>query len=368
VRIDVTALQHDAILLEPTPQMSFRALKTSEEPAGTADFVWIGELADIPGQAVLVVRGEKVTGNIHAGSDLYQVRPLDDSGLHAVIKVNQAEFPEEHPPEFEAIERQSGTYDLEALPDEAAELPGQIREISLLVAYTPAVKAKIADVDGMIQLAIAETNLSYRNSDVKLVARLVDSYQVSYAESGNFGQEVSRFRGKTDGFMDEVHARRDQFGADLAVLIMDNPQYCGLASAILADEATGFAGVHYTCATGNFTFAHELGHLQGARHNPEQDGSTSPFAWGHGYFNESKHWRTVMSYNCPSGCTRIPYWSNPDINYNGDPTGTAAKHDNARVLDHTATIVGNFRGLPAGGMGYVWAHDPTSGNYAPSAT
>ena len=45
-----------------------------------------------------------------------------------------------------------------------------------------------------------------------------------------------------------------------------------------------------------------------------------------------------LGYNC----TRIQYWSNPDIDYLGDPTGTAAD-DNARCLDSTAYTVANFR-------------------------
>jgi hypothetical protein len=149
--------------------------------------------------------------------------------------------------------------------------------------------------------------------------------------------------------MDEVHTHRDTYKADVCVLIIDNPSACGLASAIMATEASAFCAVHWDCATGYYSFAHEIGHLQGARHNPEVDPNTSPFPYGHGYLYIPDGWRTIMAYNhssCPGGyCTRVQYWSNPGIIYppSGVPTGTAATHDNARVLDETAFTVANFR-------------------------
>jgi hypothetical protein len=51
-----------------------------------------------------------------------------------------------------------------------------------------------------------------------------------------------------------------------------------------------------------------------------------------------------MAYNCSGrGCARLPYWSNPDVLYGGQPMGSSSTHDNARVLDETACHVGGFR-------------------------
>jgi len=51
----------------------------------------------------------------------------------------------------------------------------------------------------------------------------------------------------------------------------------------------------------------------------------------------------MMSYQegC-GGCPRIPYWSNPRILYQGEPTGTAAS-DNARLILEQAERVSKFR-------------------------
>ncbi|MCB0300108.1 MAG: hypothetical protein KDE52_08635, partial [Calditrichaeota bacterium] len=53
------------------------------------------------------------------------------------------------------------------------------------------------------------------------------------------------------------------------------------------------------------------------------------------------------SYNdgtCPGGsCLRVQHFSNPDVNYFGNTTGSNATHDNARVIDETAFTMANFR-------------------------
>ncbi|QDI05897.1 hypothetical protein E4A48_12455 [Xanthomonas cerealis pv. cerealis] len=46
----------------------------------------------------------------------------------------------------------------------------------------------------------------------------------------------------------------------------------------LACAATGFAAMSWDCATGDYSCAHEIGHLQSARHVMATDSGTSPYA------------------------------------------------------------------------------------------
>jgi hypothetical protein len=280
-----------------------------------------------------------VTGTIRTGKELYSIRPIG-GGLHALILQGANKFPPDHPPEFERREKEPAEKPDLTTKD---EVPNAVRTLRVLVAYTPNVAAAYTDVGSLIDLAIAETNLSYTNSKVNIRAQLAHAYQVDYKESGNQDTDVANFLGREDSFMNEVHELRDTHKADVCVLLIDDDSYCGTADKIMATEDRAFAVVHHTCATGNYSFGHEIGHLQGARHNIEVDKGT-PFDYGHGCYNEAGKWRTIMSYDCPEkDCIRIPYWSNPTLKYKESALGTEAVCNDSRVLNETAIIVTSFR-------------------------
>ncbi len=296
-------------------------------------------------QVSLVVKGQDVVGTIRKGGRLYAVRPLP-GGLSALILRDENAFPPEHPPEFEQemerrMQERSDMPDLNQL--DKSQLQDSGATIDVLVAWTPAAERQAGNIAALIQLAIDETNQSYANSGVNPRLRLVHSYETNYTEANNnMRLDRDRFRITNDGFMDEVHTRRNQHRADVAMLVMGNSNYCGYASDIFANPDTAFAVVAQNCATGNYSFGHELGHLQGARHDPAADGSTTPFAYGHGFCYPSGNWRTVMSYN--NGCqNRLQNWSNPSVKRSNVAMGTAATHNNARVLNGTAAYIANFR-------------------------
>jgi hypothetical protein len=67
------------------------------------------------------------------------------------------------------------------------------------------------------------------------------------------------------------------------------------------------------------------------------------FPYSFGYKNPSNLFRTVMAYDCPGGgCPRPLHFSNPNVNYLGNPTGTATQN-NARSINNVRTTVANFR-------------------------
>ena len=62
--------------------------------------------------------------------------------------------------------------------------------------------------------------------------------------------------------MDEVHAVRDEYAADLVGLITAHKDSCGRAW-LDATEPYGFSITGYNCEIGDYSFAHELGHNMG---------------------------------------------------------------------------------------------------------
>ncbi len=346
---DVELLEVNLVLPETADAINFNlpgeAMEMSlsrKETRGAEDYTWFGSDEETQGSAVLVVQDGEMVGNIQSGDRMYRVRPLG-GGVHAVIEVDPSKFPDDHPDAYDELEADAPGGDL---PGPEADLADDCHTTDLVVAYTPVAEVQAGNIDALIQLAIDETNESYANSAVSPRVRLVHSYETAYVESGNMVTDRNRFRIPGDGHMDEIHGLRTAHGGDIAILITGNGGFCGIAAAILADTSTAFAVVGQNCATGYYSFAHEIGHLQGARHNPQADPTNNPFPWGHGLFHAPAHWRTVMSYNCPGNCTRLKYWSNPNVALGGVPTGIAPTNYNVRVLDETACTMANFVQAP----------------------
>ena len=117
-----------------------------------------------------------------------------------------------------------------------------------------------------------------------------------------------------------------------------------------AFESAAYSVSVRQCAVDNLTFPHELGHNQGANHNPESGlppaQAVFPYAFGHYVDGGANPFRTILSTTtsgiCAS-CPRIPYFSNPSVNFNGQPTGIVDQRDNARTINDTALVFSRFR-------------------------
>lgn len=312
---------------------------------GAGDYTWFGGDTRSDRWAVLVVDGTDVVGTVRIDDRLFSVRPLG-GGLHAVLRLDESALPEEHPPGFDDLVE--GSDDLSgAAADGAVETQWHCNEVDVIVAYTDAAQAASGNAAALAQAAVDLTNESLANSAINPRLRLVHAYRTGLDESGDIWVDRDRFADPDDGFADEVHALRQAYGADLAVLLTGNqPGYCGVVYGLPASASTAFAVVAENCAVDKHTFAHEVGHLFGAAHNPENDGGSAPFAYGHGYYYMPARWRTVMSYQrCGwyTPCYQVPFFSNPHVNYGGVPMGTTSTHDNARVLNQRACTVAGFR-------------------------
>jgi hypothetical protein len=237
-------------------------------------------------------------------------------------------------------------------PQDQPELTAQARStsdptdviINVIVAYTQKAANYYADAAReLVALSIELANRSFRNSKLgHIKLQLVHTYQTNYVEEGQHFDHLWRFADKNDGYLDEIHPLREKYDADVAVLMVDDPTGCGLATRVFADADEAFAVVHHACALTSYSVAHEIGHIIGARHELQVDGTMTPFPYGHGFVNGTK-WRDIMSYKAScGGCPRLPIWSSPNVYVKGDPAGTLYQ-DNARVIAEQAARVANFR-------------------------
>jgi hypothetical protein len=223
--------------------------------------------------------------------------------------------------------------------------------IDLLVVYTAearVVEGGASAIESLIDLAESETNAAYSNSGVGHVVRVVAKQEISFSESGfNFTDFLNSAQ---DGSISGLHDLRNTHGADLVVVLVDgDDSLCGLAF-LMNPVSSSFASYGYSvtqtnCATGNYTFGHEIGHNMSARHDRAADSTDgAPFDYNHGYVDDTNNFKTIMG---TGSNTRIQYFSNPNVSFDGAVTGIAEGDalaaDNRLTFQNTASTVANFR-------------------------
>ena len=344
VKINRGQLRSGRLSIPLPGAVTLNAIRDLQQEMGHKRFAWVGHVSGEPADSVVIgVSGDAVAGTFKYKGKLFKLEPRP-GGSHILSQVT-ASTPA---PELDPIpiSDPAGTDSLEPGPPLAADDAPII--IDVLVAYTPAVQSIYGSqgAEALIIQAVAETNQAYANSGINPRINLVHSVLTNYTESGNMGTDLSRLKSTNDGYMDELHTLRDNYGADLVSLIQTNDTYCGFAyrmsSLSTSFASSAFSTVRHSCATGYYSFAHELGHNQGAQHDSE-NGTGAIYPYAYGYQDPFKSFRTVMALNCSGSCPRVDHFSNPDIFYNGATTGVVGSANNALTLNTTAATVASFR-------------------------
>lgn len=208
--------------------------------------------------------------------------------------------------------------------------------IDVMVLFSPSAAEKIKDRD--IVHAIINTNTVFKISGINTRLRLVHSASVNFHETdfSNSDTALIALQSKTDGVVDEIHTLRDSNGADLVILIVDavdlwNGWTQGDANVLYKNDPTlseyaPFALIDWQ-GLDKTPFSHEIGHMMGAHHDWYTSAEKKvPYPYARGYVNKDHGWRTIMAYEdeCADhgiSCPRIPFFSNPNISYNGVPMG-----------------------------------------------
>ncbi|MFL0810033.1 MAG: DUF5011 domain-containing protein [Agarilytica sp.] len=331
----------------------------------------------VQGRAYFVERDGNITGTIHTQDEVIQIYP-DGAGGQIVVSSDPAEFDEAEPIVDESAAAApiiGGRID--------GESPATLENpytIDIMVVVPHELNPGITDVPGLIEIAMTAGNDTLANSQIPARLRLVETHYTHYDEShDDIGRSLGDLRGTNDGYMDEVHAIREQVGADMVMLVSNVRNPCGMGY-LDATAATAFSATLPNCMTW-YTPIHELGHNFGATHNTES-GTNSNYSFGYGLYHDTTepYWRTVMSYVCPEvSCPRIPYFSSAELMYNDIPLGDAETHDNARVLKvRVAEVAGFFPSEVAGCTEYTSTNDQhvsagrayteSSGGFFPTTT
>ncbi|MCB0033803.1 MAG: choice-of-anchor D domain-containing protein [Anaerolineales bacterium] len=342
----------------------------------SGSFTWIGHSeTDTQDQIILTIYNGMVFGHISSDIGTYGVTPAaDQTAIHLVAQVDESQFlfgeTDARTP-FET--NNEGAHDLLAV---SAASDGSLIDVLIIYTDDVATNVGVATTQGYVDTFVAYTNQAYENSDVNQRIQLVGFEEITYTEPGDLDIALDDitpsepFGAPTS--IAAVEAFRNEYHADLVLFLVNDdgnaPDTCAGLAWVQTTVSTAFQDHGYSamkaCSFGSGVFAHELGHNMGGQHDWYVNNNTLPFSYAHGYVDTANAFRTIMSYNnrCSAlggSCTRINYFSNPSITYNGNPIGIAGGTSTAcipgvqpgiecdadmhTVLNSTAATVDTFR-------------------------
>lgn len=341
-----------------------------------------GRLAGIEGSSVtLVLYGEVLAGAVRAGLfGTFDIRPAAD-GLHVVRELDLTRLAVcPGPPNAASLGRRQAT--TAALAGSAGV--GRCDDgsvIDLLVVYTADSREAAggaAALEALIDLAAGDTNTAFTDSEIDTSVNVVHRQEIAYAETGDWEIDGPRLVETDDGFLDDVHALRDQYGADCVSLIVETLNAGGIGyypdPSLQGIGASGFTILRLDNLTTHI-MAHELGHNLFCAHD-RPNAPDVPFAeYSYGYVEPGGLWHTIMAV---TPVMYIPYYSNPDLTWTGVnpgpmgvPVGQPEPSDNRLTINETRLFVANFRASHVPGLPpvlYVRADAPGGGDGTSWAT
>lgn len=316
---------------------------------GPDDFTWVGEAIGMQGDVAITSLRGWIAGRLQIAGQLYELRP---DALHGnvLLLIDPDRFPAcsgvETPPAHDGAFRKMAGGSVQRTQENSEAMV----RVDSMIAYTPEVTSIVGGHDqaaAFTQLAVDMTNLAFENSEVDVRIRVVAFEEVESQTSSactGVGGDLSAARANP-----ALQSLRQAHQADLVAVITGPGGGCGCAYVWRNLQfdffASGYSVTRLSCAVGNLTLAHEYGHNFGMEHDPANgtnpDNASYPFAFGH-YVDG--HFRTVMSYAnpCEQGCIRQPLFSNPDVDFEGVPTGLDGQRNNAEVARLIAPAISEF--------------------------
>lgn len=250
---------------------------------------------------------------------------VDDSGQNLIQPAGPmaASFPQEGVPPFVPLNDPPGC--------DASQNP---TVVDLAVVYTSSALATMGNTQAMeslIDTVISYNNMTYFNSGINVQLELVYSGEINYTESGNINTDLGNL---ANGKIPTVQNIQNSYGADIVSLwVGANDPVMGMA---IIDGNYNVEHILFPEST-----IHEIGHNLGCTHDHVHGPFISPaYAYGGSFTALGVTYKDIMSYM--SGVA-VPYFTNPNVTYEGVPTGvsdtSAMAADCARRINEIAPVI-----------------------------
>ncbi len=336
------------------------------------EYHWFGDLDGAAGSVAFHYYEGRLFGSLFTAGAEYRLEPED--GLHRLVR---AETP-------------FGSCGLDHL-DAAGAAPGVIGQgvrsigafassdtdcwdpllytgIDVMVLYPLTLQSSAQAVADYAVAQIATANLLFNKSGVRIHYTLVYVGPITGEQPP--GPALSGGTEATEPALDwlneqfdiptvqtEVELLRKAYGADMISIVVPihSNANCGIANQVekrngqeTMNDSTqlfgtrAFTAVELNCGNGDFTFAHELGHNYGMRHDDERS-SFNILDWAYGYIIPLPTGSRATVMACvpgAAGCRRIEHFSNPGITFGGMPTGLHSSQSSTPAHD---ACVANLR-------------------------
>jgi hypothetical protein len=357
IKVDVSALNDQSVNID-FKGSTVSARKNNIEMHGiNSNYSWFGRLSDETGIFFTVINGQ-IASKFYIGNNPCLIVPYKDD-VHLLItfsnEIDNGVCGTPH--------KSSVKIDDTIVPDDndknilSADDNCTMRVLWVVTAQAePEIPMSLELAARMLQ---DESNLAYQQSLISYrmeIARVVRTNYVetttnttatAYGATSSYPSDLINMSTGA-GLLNNIPTLRNLYNADVVVMVRSQA----------TNSAQGFYGIAYGVPTGaqvlnpgnafalistefmiggRFTFAHEIGHIQGARH----DNHAATPAYGRGYIfsTATSNNRTIMavggSCNPSTGC-RVQFFSNPNVTFGGVPVGIADQRDNARRINETA--------------------------------
>lgn len=389
-----TRSTRERLTLQVFPDLSL-VLELRETTATRNGWAWMGQVEGSPLSEVVLLISEDADGLRLSGSVVgvidempaghaLRISRLPDSDVHLVTELDLERLPAcgvraSFHPITDSYESNRGAVGVNvgAIAPAARSQQSTIT-LDIMVVYTPAALSAAGSqqqIEDEIENMILLSNTAFANSDAGVALNLVHVAETNYVEAG-FSTDLGRLANPFDGHMDEIHALRREYAADLVALITrpTTASVCGVGTlpnqADVSNIGLGFSITKYQCRAPSITFPHEIGHNLGAGHD-WYDRAAGTFKHSRGHARPDQGWRTIMSYSdkCQAlgqPCPSILRFANPDVEQAGVPTGVPigtelrCQTDDVNNPDCDANLRATFQKTAAAVTQYLSSAAPTN--------